>query len=91
MENRNQRTCRNKTVLDTRIKYPDSSLADLYDPIAIPPDLVKAHKEPDKSVDLYYRPQAFTNERTRIEFLFYLYSRYTAPLQAEINKKQKTK
>ena len=57
-------------VLDTRTNYPDSSLADLYDPLTMPPDLVKAHQQLDKAVDLCYRPQAFTNERNRIEFLF---------------------
>ncbi len=76
-------------VLDTREKYPDSSLADLYDPMTMPPDLVKAHKELDKAVDLCYRPQAFTNERTRIEFLFDLYSQYVTPLQAEMDKRNK--
>jgi hypothetical protein len=47
-------------VLDTREKYPDSSLADLYDPLTMPPDLVKAHQNLDKAVDLCYRPQPFT-------------------------------
>ncbi|RLD79981.1 MAG: class I SAM-dependent DNA methyltransferase [Bacteroidetes bacterium] len=73
-------------VLDVREKYPDSSLADLYDPLAMPPDLVKAHQQLDKAVDLCYRPQAFTNERTRIEFLFDLYSEYVTPLQAAVKK-----
>jgi hypothetical protein len=78
-----------QAVLDARTKYPESSLADLYDPLAMPPDLVKAHKELDKAVDLCYRPQAFTNERARIEFLFDLYSQYVAPLQAEMDKQNK--
>ncbi len=76
-------------VLDTRLEFPDSSLADLYDPIAMPPNLVKAHNQLDKAVDLCYRPQAFTNERARIEFLFDLYSQYVTPLQAQMDKKQK--
>lgn len=63
-------------VLDVRAKYPDSSLADLYDPLAMPPDLVKAHQQLDKAVDLCYRPQVFVNERNRIEFLFELYEEY---------------
>jgi hypothetical protein len=46
----------------------------------MPPKLVKAHQELDKAVDLCYRPQAFTNETTRIEYLFDLYNQYTAPL-----------
>jgi len=78
-----------QAVLDTRSKYPDSSLADLYDPLAMPPDLVKAHKELDKAVDLCYRSQPFANERTRIEFLFDLYSQYVSPLQAEMDKQNK--
>ncbi len=36
-----------QAVLDAGEKYPDSSLADLYDPLAMPPDLVKAQKESD--------------------------------------------
>lgn len=69
-----------QAVLDTRAKYPGSSLADLYDPVTMPPDLVKAHMALDKAVDLCYRPQAFTSELSRIEFLFGLYERYTAPM-----------
>jgi hypothetical protein len=71
------------------LKYPDSSLADLYDPLAMPADLVKAHRELDRAVDLCYRSQPFTNERTRIEFLFELYNEYVAPLSSAIMKKGK--
>lgn len=45
-------------------------LADLYDPNAMPPELVKAHQALDKAVDLCYRSQPFINETKRIEFLF---------------------
>jgi hypothetical protein len=34
-----------QAVLDARAKYPDSSLADLYDPLTMPPELVKAHEQ----------------------------------------------
>ena len=64
-------------VLDIRADFPESSLADLYDPLTMPPKLVKAHQELDRAVDLCYRPQAFTNEAARIEYLFDLYSKYT--------------
>lgn len=67
-------------VLDVRAQFPESSLADLYHPLTMPPNLVKAHQELDKAVDLCYRPQAFANENARIEFLFELYNQYTAPL-----------
>ena len=74
-------------VLDVRAEFPQSSLADLYDPLTMPPTLIKAHSNLDKVVDLAYRPQPFTNETKRIEFLFELYEKYTA----EIFSKEKTK
>ena len=67
-------------VLDVRAEFPDSSLADLYNPLTMPPALVKAHNELDKAVDMAYRPQAFANETKRIEYLFELYDKYTAGL-----------
>ena len=67
-------------VLDVRLQFPNSSLADLYDPLTMPPALVKAHNELDKAVDLAYRPQAFTSEANRMVFLFELYEKYTADL-----------
>jgi len=77
-------------VLDTRAEFPNSNLADLYDPLYMPPSLVKAHNELDKAVDLAYRPQPFINETKRIEFLFELYDKYTAGLFA-VEKKKKNK
>lgn len=67
-------------VLDARLLYPNSSLADLYDPISMPAELTKAHNELDKAVDLAYRPQAFTSEANRMVYLFELYEKYTANL-----------
>ena len=67
-------------VLDTRAKFPDSSLADLYDPNTMPPALVKAHQQLDKAVDQCYRPQPFVSEGKRIEYLFDLYDKYTGGL-----------
>ena len=78
-------------VLDTRTQFPESSLADLYDPNTMPPALVKAHQQLDKAVDLCYRPQPFPNETKRIEFLFELYDKYTAGLFAKEKKTKKEK
>ena len=77
-------------VLDARLQFPNSSLADLYDPLTMPPTLVKAHNELDKSVDLAYRPQPFTSEANRMVFLFELYEKYTADLFTK-QKPKKTK
>ncbi len=81
-------------VLDARLQFPNSSLADLYDPLTMPPVLVKAHNELDKAVDLAYRPQAFTSEASRMVFLFELYEKYTADLftkEKPIKPKKKEK
>lgn len=67
-------------VLDTRLEFPNSSLAELYDPLTMPQSLIKAHNELDKAVDLAYRPQPFISEAKRMEFLFELYEKYTADL-----------
>lgn len=64
-------------VLDTRLKYPNSSLADLYDPLTMPSDLLKAHKELDRAVDKAYRSKPFANEMERMEFLFEMYQKLT--------------
>ena len=68
-------------MLDARAESPDSSLADLYHPLTMPQKLVKAHQALDKAVDLCCRPQTFTNEATRIEFLFELYNDYVSELE----------
>lgn len=75
-------------VLDTRLQFPNSSLADLYDPLTMPPALVKAHNELDKAVDLAYRPQPFTSEANRMVYLFELYEKYTANLFTKVKSKK---
>ncbi len=39
-----------KAILDARALYPDSSLADLYDDLTMPPELRKAHQANDRAV-----------------------------------------
>jgi hypothetical protein len=53
-------------------------------------NLLKAHNELDKAVDLAYRPQPFISEANRMEFLFGLYEKYTADLFTKV-KTKKTK
>jgi len=57
-----------------------ATLADLYDPLAMPPELLKAHTELDRAVEKCYRPEPFHSDRERVEFLFSLYEKLTAPL-----------
>ena len=76
-------------VLDARASFPNSSLADLYSPLTMPPALVKAHNDLDKAVDAAYSKQVFTSEAKRMEFLFELYEKYTANLFSKEKKKSK--
>ena len=69
-----------QAVLDARAQFPDSTLADLYDPTAMPPALVKAHADLDKAVEKCYRKEAFGTDRERVEFLFQRYEQLSAPL-----------
>jgi type I restriction-modification system DNA methylase subunit len=78
-----------QNVLEVRASFPNSSLADLYNPLTMPPALVKAHNELDKAVDAAYSKQAFTSEAKRMEFLFELYEKYTAGLFVKDKKGKK--
>jgi len=78
-----------QAVLDARAKFPDSSLADLYDPRTMPPALQKAHVELDKAVEACYRKTAFHTDRERVEFLFALYEKLTSPLTANLDTGKK--
>lgn len=59
-------------VLDIRNKYLNSTLADLYDLLATPPDLLKAHRDLDKAVEKAYG-RSFKTDEERLAFLFEKY------------------
>ena len=65
-------------ILDARDEYPNESLAKLYDPILMPPQLRKAHQSLDKAVDKIYRSKKFKDDNDRMKFLFQLYLEYTS-------------
>ena len=71
-------------VLDARAQFPGSSLADLYDPLSMPPALTKAHQKLDAAVDKAYElsggKKAYKNDAERVAYLFELYQRYTSLL-----------
>jgi hypothetical protein len=73
-------------VLDARAQFPGSSLADLYDPLTMPPALLKAHQKLDTAVDAAYQPsggkKTYTTDAERVAFLFDLYQRITSLLPA---------
>jgi len=80
-----------QAVLDARAQFPQSSLADLYDPLTMPPALVKAHQALDRAVDACYRKAAFANDAQRVEFLFERYQQLTSLLPAETAKPKRRK
>jgi len=71
-----------QAVLDARAAHPEASLADLYDPIAMPPDLRRAHQALDRAVDAAYGKKGFSTDAERVAFLFELYHKYTSLLPA---------
>lgn len=83
-----------KTVLYERAKHQTgdnpASLADLYDPLTMPPALLKAHQKLDAAVDKAYEAsggkKAYKSDAERVAFLFDLYQRMTSLLPADAGK-----
>lgn len=71
-------------MLDARAlpKNATSSLADLYAPSTMPPELRRAHRELDQAVDRLYRARSFASDRERVEHLFPLYEALIQPTSA---------
>jgi hypothetical protein len=72
-----------QAVLDERARHPGATLADLYDPLSMPPGLVKAHHALDRAVDAAYGKTAFKTEAERVAFLFTLYEKLTSLFPTE--------
>lgn len=72
-------------VLDARAAHPDASLEDLYDPLAMPSDLVKAHGELDRAVDpLFAGRKRMKGEADRLGVLLERYAELTDAGRLEI-------
>ena len=80
-----------QAVLDERARHPESTLADLYDPLSMPPALVKAHHTLDHTVDAAYGRTSFKTEAERVAFLFTLYEKLTSlfPSEKKPNRKRR--
>jgi hypothetical protein len=88
-------------VLDVRAHFQSgdqpTTLADLYDPLTMPPALLKTHQKLDVAVDKAYEAsggkKSYKSDAERVAFLFELYQRYTSLLPATTagRKKAKTK
>jgi len=71
-----------QTVLDVRLLYPNSNLADLYNPLTMPKELLKAHQKLDRVVEAAYGKN-FTTDADRVTHLFNLYQKMTEGLFTE--------
>jgi hypothetical protein len=80
-----------QTVLDARAAHPGASLADLYDPLTMPPDLVKAHQKLDAAVDAAYGYKGGSTDAARVAFLFGLYQQLTSLLPADGGKPRRAR
>jgi len=89
-----------QAVLDARAQFPQSSLADLYDPRTMPPVLVKAHQALDRAVDAAYlageaaagrRKPSLKTDAERVAFLFTLYQHYASLLPAPAAKPKRAR
>jgi len=80
-----------QAVLDARAKFPGASLADLYDPLAMPPELRRAHQDLDRAVDAAYGRKKFAADAERVAFLFELYRQYTSLLPAAPPAKRRSR
>ena len=87
-------------MLDARAQFPDATLADLYDPLTMPPALVKAHAALDKAVDAAYlaaekaagrKPPRLTTDAERVAFLFERYQQLTSLLPEPSAKPARTR
>ena len=66
-----------QAILDARKLYPDSSLADLYDPLTMPIELHKAHEANDKAVLKAYGLPTNATEQEIVQHLFKMYEELT--------------
>ena len=64
-------------ILDARAKYPDCSLADLYDETTMPPELRKAHQQNDRAVMQAYGFSLKMTESECVAELMKMYSQLT--------------
>ena len=82
-----------QAVLDERAQHlaKGATLADLYDPVTMPPGLAKAHAALDRAVDRAYRSAPFDTERARVEHLFARYQALTTLFPEKPQKKPRRK
>lgn len=77
-------------VLDERAKYPEKTIAQLYDPDNMPKGLKEAHHQLDLAIERCYRLKPFESDTERLEYLFKMYEEMTTKNKIDF-KEKKTK
>ncbi|MBD8019087.1 class I SAM-dependent DNA methyltransferase [Kaistella pullorum] len=80
-------------ILDERAKFPQKTMAWLYNPDTMPKDLKNAHRELDEAIERCYRLAPFTSDAERLEYLFKMYDEMTKKdtLWGKVKKGKKKK
>ncbi|MGI8839587.1 MAG: class I SAM-dependent DNA methyltransferase [Caulobacteraceae bacterium] len=83
--------CAEDILLAREAHFP-ATIADLYDPEAMPDDLRHAHERNDETLERVYIGRTFRNDTERLEKLFDLYVKMTAaaPPKAKADRAAKT-
>ncbi len=78
-------------VLAARAEHPGATLAELYDPDTMPPNLRRAHRALDRAVDRLYTGgrKGFASERARVEHLFEAYEGMVSPLDLAADRRKR--
>ena len=76
-------------VIDARTRHPGQTLADLYNPLGMPPDLLKAHEQLDRVVLAAYGLKSSATDAEVLSALFTRYEELTAPMAGMMDKKSK--
>lgn len=80
-----------ENILLAREAHFPATIADLYDPDAMPDDLRRAHEENDEVLERIYIGRRFRNDTERLEKLFNLYTKMTATVALKGNGAKKGK
>ena len=78
-------------ILLARERHFPATIADLYDPDAMPDGLRQAHERNDEVLDRIYIGRRFKNDTERLEKLFDLYTKMTAAATPAKKQEEKTR
>lgn len=84
-------TLRVHAILEERERHSEKTLAELYDPNKMPAGLREAHRQNDLAIEQIYRPEPFTSDEERLEWLFKLYEEMIVAEKLDATKSKKSK